>query len=134
MDSKNITEKVNEYLALLMKRDLSNITGLFAKELDWFIPGNTTLAPWTGRRRTNSEVAEFYTQLWKSTEPIAAEVEHFIVQGDFAVITGTFSTKMLATERIVDSPFCIQIGYKDGMIVFYRLLEDSYAVSVSLEN
>lgn len=47
MEINSTTEKVTEFLNLLMKRDLANIVNLFADVVDWYIPGNTKLAPWT---------------------------------------------------------------------------------------
>ncbi len=71
--------------------------------------------------------------LWSGTEPLVANVEHIVMQGELAVISGEFTTKMLKTGRIVNSLFSILMRIENGLITKYRLLEDSYAVSESLK-
>jgi hypothetical protein len=70
--------------------------------------------------------------LWENTQPLSAHIEAILVEGSYAVVTGEFSTKMLPTGKVVDSLFCIQLTVENNLIVRYRLLEDSYAVSVAL--
>jgi len=123
---------VHNYLQLLSQRDLENLTALFADHIDWYVPGNKDRAPWLGKRNCKEDVKAFYELLWENTEAISAQIEHIIVDDNFAVITGDFSTRMLQTNNVVDSLFCIQITVNEGLIVKYRLLEDSYAVSMSL--
>lgn len=60
------------------------------------------------------------------------QLNSFFVEEDQAIVTGEFSTKMLQTNKIVHSPFCIQMTIVNGLITKYRLLEDNYTVSVSL--
>ncbi len=100
--------------------------------MDWDIPGDQKLAPWLGKRNNKKEVAEFFNLLWKSTEPISAKIDHILVEEKLAVIIGEFSTRMLATGKIVDSLFSIHITVEDNLIIKYRLQEDSYGVSVAL--
>ena len=129
---KNTADTVQQFLQHLSQRDLENLLSLFAEEIDWYIPGDTVKAQWLGRRRTRSEIAGFYQQLWSSTQPVSASIDALFIDGDKAVISGEFSTKMLATDKIIDSLFFIQMTVQDGKIIKYRLLEDSHALSVAL--
>lgn len=70
--------------------------------------------------------------LWNNTAPLSATIDRILFDGNNAVITGEFSTKMLRTDNTVNSLFCIQITVENNLIVRYRLIEDSHAVSVSL--
>lgn len=124
---------VHAYLQALVERNPEGITALFADKVDWFIPGNQVLAPWLGRRETKQDISAFYSLLWNATEPVSAQVDHIIADNDFAVIVGEFSTRMLATGKIVDSIFSIHITVKDNLIVRYRLQEDSLAVAEALK-
>lgn len=124
---------VHAYLQALVERNPEGITALFADKVDWFIPGNQVLAPWLGKRETKQDIAAFYSLLWNATEPVSAQVDHIIADNDFAVIVGEFSTRMLATGKIVDSVFSIHITVKDNLIVRYRLQEDSLAVAEALK-
>lgn len=132
----NQTEKtlavVQQYFQALGGRNLDGILDVIADEIDWYVPGDASLAPWLGKRSVKADVKEFYELLWPATLPMSAAVEHIVADGDFAVVTGEFSTKMLATGKIVDSVFSIHITVTDGLITRYRLLEDSLAVAEAL--
>jgi hypothetical protein len=116
------------FLTSMGKRDLDAIVGLFAEELDWYIPGDESLAPWLGTHSDRNRVRDFFSLLWPATEPLLARVDQLFVDGEIAVAVGEFSTRMLATGKVVDSMFHIQLNVVDGVIVRYRLLEDSLAV------
>ena len=125
-------EITNSFLKALSERNLDAIVNLFAEKVDWYIPGNKTLAPWLGKRETRQEIKEFFTLLWQNTLPIAANVDHIFVDGNAVVITGDFTTRMLQTNAICESIFFIHFTVQDNLIVRYRLLEDSYAVAKTL--
>lgn len=127
------TQKIIQlFFKHLSERNLSELTDLFSDNIDWYIPGDETKASWLGRRSNKQEISEFYELLWKNTEPISVKVNNVFVDTNNAVIAGEFSTKMLQTGKIVDSLFFIEITIQDNLIVKYRLLEDSLAVSRSL--
>ena len=127
-DTKKI---VLQFCQSLAKRDL-NLVNIFAENVDWYIHGNEKIAPWLGRRSKREEVKEFFQVLWANTEPISAQIDHILVEDDFAVITGNFSTKMLQTDKVMQSIFSIHINVQNNLITKYRLLEDSYAVVIAL--
>lgn len=129
METRHI---INNYLQALSARNLHAMHSLFAAEVDWYIPGNQEVAPWTGRRHTKQEIMDFFRMLWKQTIPIAANIDHIFVDGKKAVISGDFKTGMLQTEKICASLFFIQITVENGVIVKYHLLEDTLAVVQSL--
>ena len=123
---------VNMYMQALSERNLKKIMPLFADDIDWYIPGNETLAPWLGKRSNKQEVKEFFTLLWSNTKPLSASVTDFLFDNNTAVITGNFSTEMQKTGRIVNSLFFIQMTVENSHITKYRLLEDTYAVFTAL--
>jgi uncharacterized protein len=129
---RTINDITHIFIEHLTKRNLSNLVALFSDRIDWFIPGDTTKAPWLGVRSTKAEIEDFFRLLWKNTDPVAAEIYDIFYQKNNAVIAGEFSTKMLTTGKIVTSIFFIHITEKDGFICRYRLLEDSFSVSKSL--
>lgn len=123
---------VQQFFQSLAARNLENLIPLFGEKVDWFIPGNQELAPWLGKRNTKPEIIEFFKLLWKRTEPVSARVDRILVEDNFAIVIGDFSTRMLQTGKIVNSIFSIHITVEANLIVRYRLQEDSYAVSVAL--
>lgn len=128
----HIATLVQQFFKHLTSRDLPQLLSLFAEQVDWYIPGDADAAPWLGRRNNRAQVEDFYQLLWKNTQPLTADVELLLTNENSAVITGTFSTKMLATNKVVNSPFSIQITFTDGLITRYVLMEDSYAVHVAM--
>lgn len=128
-DTQNI---VQQFLQHLTQRSLPDLVSLFSDEVDWYIPGDQSKAPWLGRRSTRQDIATCYQMLWEHVEPLSASIDHIFIDGNDAAITGEFSSRMLQTGKTVDSPFCIRITIEDGLITRYRLLEDSFAVSVAL--
>src|ERR1044072_5599484 len=108
---------IQKFFKHLSERNLKELTDLFSDKIDWYIPGYETKAPWLGRRSNKQEVSDFYELLWKNTEPISAKVEHVFIDNDKAVIAGEFSTRMIQTDKIVDSLFFIQITIQDNLII-----------------
>ncbi|UGU16106.1 nuclear transport factor 2 family protein [Sinomicrobium kalidii] len=131
--SEETEQLVQRFIQALTFRKLDELTALYAESVDWYIPGNTKLAPWLGKRESKKEIRDFFTLLWQNTEPVDAKLDHILADGNFAVITGEFSTKMLPTGKIVNSLFSIHITTENNKIVKYRLQEDSYAVAEALK-
>jgi ketosteroid isomerase-like protein len=123
---------VAEFFRRMGAREPGPIAELFADEVDWYIPGNQAVAPWVGRRGTRTEIAEFYRVLFRAVTPLAVEMQHLLVEGEVAIATGEFSSRMNRTGRVLDSLFSIDFTVRGGQIIRYRLMEDSHAVMVSL--
>jgi len=128
----NIHQIIQRFFKHLSERNLTELLELFSNDIDWYIPGDETKAPWLGKRNCKREVSDFYELLWKNTEPVSVNLDHVFIDNDKAVITGDFATRMLQTGKIVESLFFIQLTVQDNLIVKYRLLEDSLAVAKSL--
>lgn len=129
----NVTQNiVEDFFKHLSQRNLKELTNLFSDKVDWLIPGDKSKAPWLGARHSKKEVSDFYELLWKNTEPLSVKVEKILMDEDTALITGEFSTRMLQTHKILDSLFFIHITIENNLIVRYRLLEDTLAVSISM--
>jgi ketosteroid isomerase-like protein len=123
---------IDNFYQALAKRELAVLTQLFAEDLDWDIPGNEEIAPWLGKRTSRKEIKEFFKLLWQSVEPISAQIDHILVEGDFAIVTGYFSSRMNRSEQVYSSMFSAHFTVKDNEIVRYRLQEDSYGLVEAL--
>ena len=128
----NIESIIQKFLKYLTGRELDELSALFSDDIDWYIPGDETKAPWLGKRNSRQEIVDFYKLLWKNTEAVSAEVSNIYIDDTSAIIEGEFSTRMLQTGKVVDSLFFIHLTVENDLIVKYRLLEDSYAVSKAL--
>ncbi|MDR4890726.1 MULTISPECIES: nuclear transport factor 2 family protein [unclassified Chryseobacterium] len=131
--NNNIQETIQHFLQFLSERKLTELTNLFSDTVDWYIPGDEQKAAWLGVRNNKQEVSDFFELLWKNTEPVSAKIDHIFNDDENVVMTGEFVTKMLETDHIVESLFCIQMRIQNDKIIRYRLLEDSLAVSKALD-
>lgn len=123
---------INNFYGALMSRDINLIASKFAPEMDWYIPGDESLAPWVGYRTKSAEVKEFFEMLLSNIESVSFELEHLVVEGDFGVATGRFISKILSTGNIYKSPFSAHFQVKDELIRYYRFMEDSNALVKAL--
>jgi quinol monooxygenase YgiN/ketosteroid isomerase-like protein len=124
---------VDQFLTFLSKKDLDSLTLLFAENVNWSVPGNkSSAAPWLGQRNSRKEVREFYELLWENVEPITAKIKNIFIENEETVIAGEFTVKMIPTGNLVNSLFYIQMTVKNGLIVKYSLLGDSFAISESM--
>lgn len=123
---------VCQFFEALANRELEKLLLLFSAEPDWDVPGNQELAPWLGKRSNRKEIRDFFVLLWENIEPVSAEIDHILAEGDFAVVTGSFSSVMLRTGEVYASIFSAHFTVTDGQIVRYRLQEDSYGLVEAL--
>ncbi len=130
MESTKIT--VADFLAYLQQRDLNSLMNLFSIDIKWNVPGNEQEIAWLGSRESKQEIEEFFKLLWRSTQPVSAEIHRILIEGSQVMIKGEFCTKMLKTNKIVSSVFFIHMVVRYAKIIEYTLLEDSFAVSQSL--
>ncbi len=132
--NKNVSTRdiVMAYFAALQQRDLSAVVKLFADVVDWDIPGHAGLAPWLGKRRTRAEIEVFFNLLWRSTEAVSGSVDHLLVEGNVALTSGRFASRMLQTGKVYESMFFTEIVVERGLIVRYRLLEEGYGLVLAL--
>ncbi len=123
---------VHQFYQALANRELDQLLYLFSEQPDWDVPGNQELAPWLGKRRSRKEIRDFFVLLWQSIEPVSAKIDHVLAEGDFAVVTGEFSSVMLRTGEVYSSIFSAHFTVLDGKIIRYRLQEDSYGLVEAL--
>ncbi|QYO66955.1 nuclear transport factor 2 family protein [Leptolyngbya sp. 7M] len=105
------------------------IAALFSEDIDWNIPGNINSVLWIGRRKGRSGVADFIRELREQDEPIRFEIRSIVVEGEQAVALGNFASQIRKTGNIIESEFALEFIVQAGLIVRYRLFEDSFAVA-----
>ncbi|MFJ5737681.1 nuclear transport factor 2 family protein [Streptomyces microflavus] len=105
----------------------------FDEDVDWFIPGDTSVVPWIGRKTGRDGVAEFYAQLGRGAKVKHFQIDTIIGDGDRCVVLGSLRTEVLATGRDIESDFAYDIEVRDGLITRYRMFEDTLAVVRAFE-
>ncbi|WP_426330054.1 nuclear transport factor 2 family protein [Pedobacter sp. R-06] len=127
-ESNSPIDVVLRYYSALGERNIQKIIKLFPEQLDWYVPGNETIAPWLGVRKSRDQVREFFDLLWQSTVPISAKIDHIAVDNTVVITSGSFETQMVKTAKIYKSIFFTEITIVDELIVKYRLLEDTFGL------
>lgn len=101
----------------------------FDENVDWFIPGDTSVVPWIGQKTGRGGVAEFYQQLRDLTTPVEFTINRIVVEGSSAVVIGHLITTINSTGRRIDSDFAFDIEVSGDLITRYHMFEDTWAVS-----
>jgi uncharacterized protein len=118
-------EVVHAFLERLGTGDVEGIMELFADDIDWWAPG--TVLPWAGRRSRRSEVPEFFRVLESACVPAETrvEVEKVLIDGEDAVVFGTYHRMFAKNARSFDTPEAVHIRVVDGRIVRWHLYGDT---------
>ncbi|MBM0201712.1 nuclear transport factor 2 family protein [Micromonospora sp. NPDC051227] len=133
--STNVTKAmVNQFMERLAKQDAEGLGELFADEIDWNVPGSEEL-PWTGRRSRREHVPVYFRTMWKAfvAGQSTAIPGAVVVDGDDAVILGTFSHTVVSTGKRFETPVALHLTISDGKIVRMHLYEDTHAVNQAFQ-
>lgn len=132
MQSTDTRNLVISYFTALQSRNLNEVMALFADTVDWYIPGNETVAPWLGRRSNKQDIETFFKLLWSQTEPVSGSIHHMFVEENVALTSGIFVARMLQTGKYYESIFFTEITIQNNLIIKYRLLEEGYGLVKAL--
>lgn len=113
--------------------NLEVVSDAFADDADWDIAGNIDGVPWIGPRRGKQAIAGFFRDLRQYNDPQGFAVRKILADVDTVVVLGDLVTRVKATGRLIETEFALDITLRDGLIVRYRLIEDSFAVHASVQ-
>ena len=133
-ESYSPIDVVLSYYSALGERNIEKIMKMFPEEPDWYVPGDETIAPWLGTRKTCDQVREFFELLWQNTEAVSAMIDHIAVVGNVVISSGNFETRMVKTNKVYKSLFFTEVTIVKGLIVKYRLLEDTLGLVRALDD
>lgn len=116
------------FLTRLGAGDGAGVLDLFADTVDWSVPG-AAIVPWVGTRSDKMEIKAFFDVLGRELTPEAFATDRIVVDGDSAVVLGSFSYGVIRTGKSFASSFALHIGVSDGRIDLYHMYEDSFAIA-----
>ena len=128
---KNIAIAHQLLASLGEKKEPGVIAALFAENLVFEIPGHVGALPWIGRQTGREAIANFIRDLRSLTESIRFEVQDVLASDARAVILGEFVTRIKATSKVIESPFVMILTVSGGEVTRFRMLEDSFGLSVA---
>jgi ketosteroid isomerase-like protein len=113
--------------------DTDAIASLFSEDVDWRVPGDGRI-PWIGRKVGRAGVVDFIRDLRRFTTPIRVSVRTTVAEGENAVALLELETRIKNTGKVITTEAAFDFTVRDGLIVRFRLFEDSYAVSQAVNN
>ncbi|MER0242153.1 nuclear transport factor 2 family protein [Streptomyces sp. HSW2009] len=132
MSTESTRAIIETYLAKTRARDLDGAVALFAEDVDWDAPASGA-TPWSGRRSSRAEVAEFFHLLHQYLATDEFTVTHTVVEGDDGVIIGHLTDTVKATGAKLHTPFAAHVTVQGDHISRYRLFEDTHALAKALD-
>jgi uncharacterized protein len=105
------------------------IAALFSADVRFEIPGDNGALPWIGQRTGRTAVADFIRGTRQLLERVRFDVQGILADEDHAIIFGELNSKVIATGKMIESPFAIILTVSGGQITRFQMLEDSFAVS-----
>ncbi|MFF1695072.1 nuclear transport factor 2 family protein [Streptomyces sp. NPDC058257] len=126
----SVQDTISRFLHLLAAADADGLADLFADDIDWFVPGDSSL-PWTGRRTRREQVAAYFRTMW----PVFVEgesesrIDQVLVDGDEAALFGRFTHTVKSTGRRFTTPVAFRLTVRGGRIERLHLFEDTLAVA-----
>ncbi|UBU10827.1 nuclear transport factor 2 family protein [Nonomuraea gerenzanensis] len=132
-------DTVQELLRRLGEGDAERAAELFAEKCDWRYnwpaEGHPSV-PWIRPRSSRSDAADLFRALrtYHVPELNSTSIERILVDGDDAVVLGSFAQTVAATGRSYTSAFALHLTVTDGQIARYHIYEDSLAVARALSD
>ncbi len=107
----------------------AEIAALFTGDVQFEVPGDIGALPWIGRGTGRNTVADFISGTRRLLEQVRFDVQGILADDVQAVIFGDLASKVIATGRMIESPFALILQISDGKITRFQMLEDTFAVS-----
>jgi ketosteroid isomerase-like protein len=109
--------------------DANDIANLFAENARCEVPGDVGVLPWVGHRTGRAAVAGFIVDNRSHTDVLSFRIEDVLASESRAVAIGELASRIVATDKVVESAFAIVLSIIDGQIERFQMIEDSFAVS-----
>ena len=141
------SEIISAYLDAVVRKDASVIDSFFAPDVEYMVNGTSppdpagvlppisadcqTALPWLGLHRGREAVKEFLAHMHRNLEVTAFGPREVISEGNKAAAFGWFRLHALSTGRTVDISYSIRFELRDGLIVKYHFLENTFDVATA---
>jgi ketosteroid isomerase-like protein len=140
-------ELITAYLQAVTRKDASVVDDFFHPDVEYVVNGTEMrdregalpivsrqcldALPWLGLHRGRRAVKDFLAHMHRNLEVIAFGTRVVIAEGDKAAAFGWFRLHALSTGRTVDIPYSIMLELRNGLIVKYHFLENTFDVALA---
>ncbi|QNA45863.1 nuclear transport factor 2 family protein [Lacibacter sediminis] len=123
-------ELIGNFLQRLSNYDAEGVAALFDEQIDWYVPGDTSL-PWVGQRSQRAEVADYFNTMWPHFEKGKSIVtlNHVLVSGTEVVLIAHFQHTVVSTGKTFQTPAAFHLTISNAKISRLHLYEDTLTVS-----
>jgi ketosteroid isomerase-like protein len=87
------------------------------------------ILPWTGTSKGSQAFIDTFTRVFLYWENQNFEVKEIFGAGENVAVFGSFTYKSNTLGKIATSPFSIWAKVKDGKIVYFQFMEDTFATA-----
>ncbi|MDV6276542.1 nuclear transport factor 2 family protein [Rhodococcus erythropolis] len=127
----NTAAVVDSFFTRFGTGDVPGLIDLFADTFDFVVNGAPNI-PWSGRRSTRAELADFFNSFGQVLAPAEVyAITATVIDGENAVMLGHNKFEVLATGKSFTNDFALHMTVEGGKITTYRMHEDSYAISAA---
>jgi ketosteroid isomerase-like protein len=119
----NLIKKSYEHF---LQGDIEGIIKMCTDDIEWEIPGPSEI-PTTGKYKGPEQLAQFFSKLNNTFEPIKFEPQEFIAQNDRVVTLGEYTWRVKSTGRTVTSRWAHVTRIRDGKCASFLEFGDTAA-------
>ena len=124
-----------KYMEAMGKGDMETMVSLMDENMVWQNEGDKDMpwiGPWKGKTTILNDFLPLFMEHFKTT---LWETEDAISSGDVAAFFGQMKGITLkSNQETTEFTFALRVKVKNGKIVLWNWLEDSYAISQSFHN
>lgn len=143
--TQSSSELIAAYLDAVIRKDESAVDLYFDPNVEYMVNGARqrddagvlppisadchAALPWLGLYHGRDALKDFLAHMHRNLEVTAFGPREVISQGNKAAAFGWFRLRSLATERVVDISYSIFFELRNGLIIRYHFLENTFDVA-----
>lgn len=148
--TRSNSELIAAYLDAVMRKDASLVERFFDPDVEYMVNGTPmpdpvevlppisgechAALPWLGVHRGRKAVQDFLAHMHRNLEVTAFGPREVISEGNKAAAFGWFRLHALSTGRTADISYSIKFELRDGLIVKYHFLENTFDVAAAFRS
>jgi 3-oxoadipate enol-lactonase len=150
VSAQSNSELIAAYLDAVMRKDASVVERFFGADVEYMVNGTSSpdpagvlppissdchnALPWLGLHRGRDAVKKFLAHMHRNLEVTSFGPREVISEGNKAAAFGWFRLHALTTGRTMDIAYSIRFELRDGLIVKYHFLENTFDVATAFHS
>lgn len=131
MSTEDNVQIVKDFFAAIGSGDKQGLLALAADDIEWIIPGKNW--PLAGIRRGHAGLDDHFRAHEEGVETSFIEAREFVAQGDWVIVIGVATGKILTTNKTFEDDWVFAITVRDGKITYIREYIDTQALALASE-